>query len=145
MVHAKVLQKLGSHSNSREGMLSDKDECFILERAEDRADFGCVEIKTFLEQTIFPVNSTCQQRKEIRHKSVPFTMIGGLLYKSGKDMILCRAVNREEAQVILSKCHKGVCGGYFAGNTTVRKILTAGYFWPSMFKDSNGFCKTCPT
>jgi hypothetical protein len=76
----------------------------------------------------FPLNSTAQQQKEIRRRSLPFTMIGDLLYRRGRDGILRRVVTRFEAKNILPQCHDGTCGGHFAENTTARKILTTGYY-----------------
>jgi hypothetical protein len=85
-----------------------------------------------------------QQRKSIKHKSLPFTMIGDTLCRRGRDGILRRAVTRGEAKIILPQCHDRTCGGHFVENTTARKILTAGYFWPSLFKDCNRYCRSCP-
>jgi hypothetical protein len=67
-----------------------------------------------------------------------------MLYRRGRDSILRRAVSKEEAGIILAQCHEGVFGGHFAEDTTARKILAAGYFWPSLFKDCSNFCKSCP-
>ncbi|OAE34230.1 hypothetical protein AXG93_1099s1090 [Marchantia polymorpha subsp. ruderalis] len=38
---------------------------------------------------------------------------------------------------------QGSCGEHFAGRITVEKILAAGYYWPTMFKDSFDYCKRC--
>jgi len=48
--------------------------------------------------------------------------------------VLHRAVESDEACLILNECHEGVCGGHFDGDATAKKILMAGYYWPTLFK-----------
>jgi len=35
------------------------------------------------------------------------------------------------------------CGGHFSSKKTTAKILQCGFYWPTMFKDSHAFCKSC--
>jgi hypothetical protein len=35
------------------------------------------------------------------------------------------------------------CGGHFSSRKTIVKIKQSGFYWPTMFKDSHAFCKTC--
>lgn len=42
---------------------------------------------------------------------------------------------------LLWKFHEGFCGEHFAGRIIVEKILAAGYYWPTLFKDSFDYCK----
>ena len=44
---------------------------------------------------------------------------------------------------ILTFCHSEACGGHFSARKTVDKILQAGFYWPTLFKDCFGFCKMC--
>jgi hypothetical protein len=46
-----------------------------------------------------------------------------------------RCLTFEEAERALNDCHSGACGGHMSGYATAQKILRAGYFWPSLFKD----------
>ena len=36
---------------------------------------------------------------------------------------------------MLNDFHFGACGGHLAGMAMAQKILRAGYFWPSVFKE----------
>ena len=48
----------------------------------------------------------------------------------------------------MQELHDGPAGGHFGGNTTAHKILHAGYYWPTLFKDAHEYsreCKTCQT
>ena len=44
---------------------------------------------------------------------------------------------------MLNDCHGGACGGHLFGLATAQKILRAGYFWPSIFKDCIEAVKRC--
>ncbi|XP_024046520.1 uncharacterized protein LOC112100886 [Citrus clementina] len=35
------------------------------------------------------------------------------------------------------------CGGHFSSRKTTAKILQCGFYWPTMFKDTYEFCKSC--
>ena len=48
-----------------------------------------------------------------------------------------------EQEGILSHCHDSACGGHFASQKTAVKVLQAGFYWPSLFKDAYTMCKQC--
>ena len=143
--HARLLLELGNPPTSSEGAISDEAECYTLTRFEDEHDYGYQTISNFLKNLEFPPNSNSQQRKDIRRRALPFTLIDETLYRRGHDGVLRRAITKEEAKIILLECHDGICGGHFAVDSTARKIITAGYFWPSMFKDCAKYCQSCPS
>ena len=66
------------------------------------------------------------------------------LYKFCPYQIIQRCVPEDEQQDILRMCHEGACGGHFASRKTSAKILQSGFYWPTMFKDCNTHCKSCP-
>ncbi|XP_070009015.1 uncharacterized protein [Nicotiana sylvestris] len=40
-------------------------------------------------------------------------------------------------------CHASAYGGHFGGVRTVAKVLEAGFFWPTVFKDAHQWVKGC--
>ncbi|KAG7585690.1 Reverse transcriptase RNA-dependent DNA polymerase [Arabidopsis thaliana x Arabidopsis arenosa] len=65
------------------------------------------------------------------------------LYKKGTDGLFRRCIAEEEVQGVLEHCHGSAYGGHFATFKTVQKVLQAGLWWPSMFKDAHGFIAKC--
>ncbi|KAH9291611.1 hypothetical protein KI387_043205, partial [Taxus chinensis] len=59
----------------------------------------------------------------------------GLAWKNPEGVLL-RCITEDEAPKIIDDFHGGVCGGNFAGRVTTHKILRAGYWWPTLFKDT---------
>ena len=45
--------------------------------------------------------------------------------------------------MILKELHKGNAGGHFSQDITVRKVLDAEYWWPTLYKDTYDYCQTC--
>lgn len=43
----------------------------------------------------------------------------------------------------MQELHDGPAGGHFGGNTTAHKILHAGYYWPTIFKDAHEYARKC--
>ena len=44
---------------------------------------------------------------------------------------------------ILSHYHDSARGGHFASQKMAMKVLQAGFYWPSLFKDAYAICKQC--
>ena len=45
--------------------------------------------------------------------------------------------------MIIRELHHGNSGGHFSTEITTRKILDAGYWWPSLHKDVFEYCRSC--
>eukprot|EP00253_Pinus_taeda_P021297 PITA_21297 len=59
----------------------------------------------------------------------------------GLDCVIRRCVREDEMPNILKACHDEPCGGHFADKRTVYKILSLGYYWPSLFKDAKQYVR----
>ena len=97
----------------------------------------------YLTHHTFSPYFTNKMKTPLVHKSAPYTLIGGILYKKGRDEILRRYIFQSEVDTILEGCHLDSCGGHFAGDSTTRKSLMAGYWWPTMFSDAHQFVQCC--
>ena len=65
------------------------------------------------------------------------------LYKQCADQILRRCVPNEEIRSILTHGHLAPYGGHFGSFRTAAKVLQAGFYWPTIFKDAHEFVKSC--
>jgi len=50
--------------------------------------------------------------------------------------ILLKCVDKDHSVIILNEIHSGVCGGHYMAKTTTHKIIRAGFWWPTLFKDA---------
>jgi hypothetical protein len=85
-------------------------------------------------QTFRPVLSSAERRR-IRYQARHYIILSDTLYHRDLDSVFRRCLTFDEAEKVLNDCHSGACGGHMSGYATAQKILRAGYFWPSFFKD----------
>ncbi|CAA7034140.1 unnamed protein product [Microthlaspi erraticum] len=65
------------------------------------------------------------------------------LYKKCQDGLFRKCVPEEEIAGILHGCHGSAYAGHFPTFKTVSKVLQAGFWWPTMFKDAQAFISRC--
>jgi len=44
---------------------------------------------------------------------------------------------------VLTFCYELACGGHFDPNKTTKKVLQSVFYWPTLYKNSFNFCKSC--
>jgi len=59
------------------------------------------------------------------------------------DGLLRRCVPVEEGMQIIQKCHSSPYGGHYGVFHTHAKIWQSGFFWPTMYEDTNNFIRRC--
>jgi hypothetical protein len=101
------------------------------------------EIIQYLDGMRFPDGATKVVQTRIAHKSRNYLMIGNQLYFQGKDGVLRRTIRKRDTSRLLYEFHDGFYGGHFAKRITTEKILQAGYYWPTLFKDAHDYCRSC--
>jgi hypothetical protein len=89
----------------------------------------------YLQTQTFHPDLSSFERRCIRYQAYQYIIIGDTLYRHGVDSIFRRCLTHEEAERALNDCHAGTCDGRMSGYATAQKILRAGYFLPSLFKD----------
>nr|GEU76215.1 reverse transcriptase domain-containing protein [Tanacetum cinerariifolium] len=90
------------------------------------------------EKTTFTVHMACLPIDECL--SV-YTMHRALFKGICADQVIRRCVHGKEALDILVACHNRPTGGHHGANLTAKKIFDAGFFWPTIYKDSHEFVK----
>ena len=89
----------------------------------------------YLQTQRFHPNMSRDDCHHIPHHKKYYLMLNDTLYHCGIDSILWQCLTHEEDEMVLNDFHYGACGGHLSGMATAQKILHAGYFWPSIFKD----------
>ena len=94
-------------------------------------------IANFLATGEIPPDWKEQDRKYFLAKIHSYYWEEPFLFKYCEDQIIRKCVPEEEQDGILSHCHKSACGGHFASQKTTMKVLQSGFYWPSLFKESD--------
>ena len=101
------------------------------------------DILFFLDTSQAPKHLTKGEREWLARKAIQYRRINDDLYCVGKDQVLRRVPSKKEIHWILHSCHDGVSGGHFSFDLTCKKVLQAGFTWPSLIRDAYFWCKTC--
>ena len=72
-----------------------------------------------------------------------FVLIKDILYKRGFFRLYLRCLSFEEADYVMREIHEGVCGNHSGSRSLVHKLVRAGYYWPTMQKDTHTYVKAC--
>ena len=120
--------------------LLQKEVCFI----PDPASSWYTNIQTYLETGSALDHLDPKNKRAVILKSAPYQLVNNVLFRKNADGVLLRCLEKEESDLVLTQLHDGPTGGHFSGNTIAHKILRAGYFWPTLFKDAHAFVRRCP-
>ena len=66
-----------------------------------------------------------------------------ILYKRGFNIPVIKCLRPNEAQEALTETHYGICGQHLGAKALAKKVLRAGYFWPTMLKDAKDYVTIC--
>jgi len=98
-------------------------------------------IQDFIEHQTLPADT--DQAKKIQKQAPWYTIANGRLYRRGFSTPLLKCLNQDEADYILAEIHEGICGNHSGGRSLARKILRAGYYWPTLEADAMTYVKKC--
>lgn len=90
-----------------------------------------------------PEDLVYHEVRKLKRDASRFIWDDPYLWKEGKDQVLRRCIPDWEVPDILKHCHTHTWGGHFGGRKTAFKVLQAGFYWPSIFKDSHEYALKC--
>ncbi|XP_052288726.1 uncharacterized protein LOC127899394 isoform X2 [Citrus sinensis] len=90
-----------------------------------------------------PLQWNAQEKKKFFVEVKKFYWDDPYLFKYCPDQIFRRCIPDNEVSSVINFCHSEACGGHFSSRKTTAKLLQCGFYWPTMFKDTYEFCKSC--
>ena len=83
------------------------------------------------------------EARQLKVRASHFLMLQGILYKKSFSLPYLRCLAPDEAKYVMREIHKGICGNHSGARALQKKIVRAGYYWPSMQIDANRFIQHC--
>eukprot|EP00253_Pinus_taeda_P026666 PITA_26666 len=83
------------------------------------------------------------KKRALRLKAKQYQLINDILFRMNYDFVLLRCLEKSEADKVLQELHDGPARGHYAGDATAHKILRAGYYCPTLSKDSHSYVRKC--
>eukprot|EP00253_Pinus_taeda_P005486 PITA_05486 len=97
----------------------------------------------YLKNGHAPPNLSYKNKRAIRLKSKNFIIIDDVLFRQNYNSVLLRFLEKPESQKVLQELHDGPAGGHFGADTIAHKIIHAGYYWPTLFRDTHEYVRKC--
>jgi hypothetical protein len=102
----------------------------------------------YLKNQRCPYNLDTHQRRRLCLESARYVIIGDFLFRRFVDGMLLHCINKEEAHKLLQEIHGSSnfvihVEGHFFAKTTPFNIIRKWYYWPSIFRDSYVFSRSC--
>ena len=81
--------------------------------------------------------------RRLKVRASRFLMLQGILYKRSFSLPYLRCLAPDEAKYVMREIHEGICGNHSGARALQKKIIRAGYYWPTMQADTNRFVQHC--
>ncbi|XP_058189300.1 uncharacterized protein LOC131306887 [Rhododendron vialii] len=81
--------------------------------------------------------------RQLKIRAAKYLMMGDVLYRRSFSLPYLRCLTTTESERAMEEVHQGVCGDHQGGRMLAYKLLSLGYYWPSMQKDCNSMVKKC--
>ena len=101
------------------------------------------DIVNYLVTGQIPSQWTSQQKRKFLVDIKKYYFDDPYLFKYCPDQLMRRCVSNDDQIGVLTFYHSEAYGGHFFARKNADKILQAGFYWPTLFKDYFDFCKTC--
>ena len=101
------------------------------------------DIVQFMTKGIIPSKLTKHQLCVFYQKVGPYTLVKGVLHKLCNDGKIRRCLETLEAGKVIQQLHDKSAGGHFGVDSTTKKILDTGYWWPTLHRDVKLYVQSC--
>jgi hypothetical protein len=99
------------------------------------------DVVQYLRNRSLPEDKLLSQK--VKMHSARYVFIGGVLYRRGYTKPLLKCLTNSEAEYVLKEIHEGVCGNHSGSRMLAHKATRAGYYWPTMNKNSVRLVRQC--
>lgn len=67
----------------------------------------------------------------------------GVLLRKHHNGVLLGCLEAQDSEKVLRNLHDGPVKGHFTGDTTMHKVMQAGFYWPTLFKYDHAYAHKC--
>ncbi|XP_056848896.1 uncharacterized protein LOC130499027 [Raphanus sativus] len=107
----------------------------------DEGETWMTPIINYLRYDTLPEDQ--DESQKIRRQAARYCFSEGKLYRRSFSGPYLRCLTPREAARILEELHEGECGSHSSGRSLVLRARRAGYYWPTMARDSLKQAKLC--
>ncbi|XP_070045642.1 uncharacterized protein [Nicotiana tomentosiformis] len=101
------------------------------------------DLANFLVSGIITDELSSNQRKKLKRDYQDYYWNDPYLFRICTNGVIRRCVAEEEKGNILGDCYSSPYSGHNGGERTAAKDLSYGFYWPTLYKDTNNLVKIC--
>ncbi|XP_070025923.1 uncharacterized protein [Nicotiana sylvestris] len=102
-----------------------------------------VDLTNFLVCEIIVDEFSSNKRKNLKRDCQDYYWDESYLFRICMDGVIRRYVPEEEQSEILGACHSSPYGDHHSGARTATKIVSCGFYSPTLYKDASELVKRC--
>ncbi|XP_070025329.1 uncharacterized protein [Nicotiana sylvestris] len=95
------------------------------------------DVADYLVSGIVPNEFFLNQKKKLKRDCLDYYWDEPYIFKICTDGVIRRCVPEEEQLGILKACHSLPYGGHQGGVRTATKVLSCGFYLPTLYKDAS--------
>ncbi|XP_073294577.1 uncharacterized protein [Primulina huaijiensis] len=84
-----------------------------------------------------------REARKLQIKCSHYMIVGEVLYRRSFAGPLLRCLSYQEADYVLREVHEGRCKNHLEAYALARKVMLAGYCWPSLLHDAQELVMSC--
>ena len=97
----------------------------------------------YMTTNVMPKKMSKVWQRYLQKPSQDYCIVANQLYHRGKDVSLRICVTKAEYLEVLFHAHSCLLGGHFSAKVTAKAIMRARLWWPTLFRDANGYVWRC--
>ncbi|GJU39587.1 reverse transcriptase domain-containing protein [Tanacetum coccineum] len=145
-VAADHLSQIENEETSNDSEVDDNfpRETLMEINTEDEPWFA--DFANYLASDIIPKGMTYQQKNNFFSDIKHYLWEETYLFKVCFDDMIRRCISGPETRTILDQCHHEPTGRHYGPNTTDKKVLDSGFYWPTIIKEAHTqvcLCEAC--
>jgi len=109
--------------------------------AVEKGDTWMTPYRSYLADGILPVEP--EEGKKIKRNFAKYTLLDGELLRHDFTHPILVCVSEEQWMRIMAELHEGICGSHVGGCSLASKVVSAGYYWPTMREDFIRHAQQC--
>nr|XP_043615952.1 uncharacterized protein LOC122587853 [Erigeron canadensis] len=110
-------------------------------QVEEEEDCWMTSIYNFIKNETLPKDN--HEAQKVRMKAPMYLIIEDKLFRKSFLGPHLRCVGPSQAQTLIQEVHGGACGIHAGPRSVATKIMSLGYYWPSMNKDAKEEIEKC--
>ncbi|XP_075473405.1 uncharacterized protein LOC142504418 [Primulina tabacum] len=84
-----------------------------------------------------------REARKLKIKCARYMIVGEMLYRRSFAGPLLRCLSYQEADYVLREVHEGCCRNHLEAYVLARKVMLAGYCWPSVLHNAQKLVMSC--